>query len=215
MRVRRLLAALLVLTLAATGTALAGRGDPQKRIVAADQARAKAMLLRTADFGLGFRTSPAPPDSDDFYCKALDESDLTLTGEAQSPTFAGGVEAYTSASQVYETKADSSASWRRGTSAAGEQCVRKEFTRLLARQGTRLESFGRVPFPRLAEKSVAYRLVISSQGIRAFLDVVALKQGRAQVSVLFTSGLTPVPKEEEIRLARVVASRMAKAMRGA
>jgi hypothetical protein len=72
-----------------------------------------------------------------------------------------------------------------------------------------------VRFPRLAEKSVAYRLVISSQGIRAFLDLVALKQGRAQVSLLFTSGLTPVPKEEELRLARVVAGRMTKAMRGA
>lgn len=205
---------MLLVSLLSAGTALAARGDPEKKITPADQARARAMLLRKSDFGPVFRASKAVDTESDFYCPALDESDLTLTGEAQSQTFAGGVEAYTSASQVYETKADSSASWGRGTSAAGEQCARREFSRLLARQATRLESFGRVPFPRLAEKSVAYRLVISSQGIRAFLDVVALKQGRAQVSVLLTSGLTPVPKTEQVRLARLVAGRMQTAMRG-
>jgi hypothetical protein len=39
----------LAVVLVATGSALAARGDPQKRITPADQARAKAMLLRAAD----------------------------------------------------------------------------------------------------------------------------------------------------------------------
>lgn len=173
------------------------------------------MLLRKADFGIAFRTAPAPPESGDVYCKALDESDLTVTGEAKSPSFVGGVESYNSLTQVYESKADSGASWRRGTSGAGEQCVRKEFAKAFAAQGGRLESFGRIPFPRLAEKSVAYRLVVSAQGVRVFLDVVGLKQGRAQAALLMTSALTPVPLEEETRLAREVARRMQAAMRGA
>lgn len=215
MRVRRALALLLALSLATAGAALAGKGDPQKRIVPSDQRRAKSMLLRQGDFGPGFRAAPGPPESSDVYCKALDESDLTLTGEARSQTFAAGVEAYSSLAQVYGSRADSNASWRRGTSSTALECVRKQFRRAFAAQGGRLESFGRIPFPRVAEQSAAYRVVVSSQGVRAYLDVVALKQGRAHVALLTVSPLTPVPKEEETRLARVLARRMQSAMRGA
>ena len=212
---RRVLSLALLLALLCTGVALAARGEPQKRITPADQARAKAMLLRASDFGLGFRAMPPSPQEADIYCKALDESDLTLTGEAKSPTFQGGVEFVSSLAQVYESAADSAASWRRGTSAAGDACVREQFRRGFRGQGARLERFTRMAFPRLAERSVAYRLVVSSQGVRAFLDVVALKQGRAQAALLLGSALTPMPREVEVRLAGTVARRMAKAMRGA
>lgn len=185
------------------------------RIVPADQARAKAMLLRKADVGIGFRAAPPLGGSADIYCKALDESDLTLTGKATSPTFQGGVETVSSLSRVYRSLRDSNASWRRGTSAAGERCVRAQFGAALTAQGGQLESFGRVDFPRLAERVSAYRLVVSSQGLRVFLDVVGLKQGRAQVALLFGSALTPMPREVEVRLARTVARRMTSAMRGA
>jgi hypothetical protein len=212
---RRAFALLLVLALTAAGAAVAGKGDPQKRITPADQARAKAMLLRKSDVGAGFRVGPALGGSSDLYCKALDESDLTLTGEAQSPTFQGGVETVSSLSRVYRSLRDSSASWRRGTSRAGERCVRAEFGGALVAAGGTLESFGRVDFPDLAERTSAYRLVVSSQGLRAYLDVVGLKQGRAQVALLFGSALTPVPHEVEVRVARAVARRMKAAMRGA
>lgn len=204
-----------MLTVAGAGTALAGRGDPQKRIVPADQARAKAMLLRKADFGLGFQSIPSGGQDADVYCPALDESDLTLTGEAESPTFQGGVEFVSSLSQVYESRADSSTSWRRGTSPAGEKCARVQLGRAFERQGGRVETFKKIPFPALAEKSVAYRLVVTTQNVRAFVDVVVLKQGRAQAALLLGSALTPMPRDVELELARTVAGRMAKAMRGA
>lgn len=215
MGVRRVLVVLLAVALVGAGAALAGRGDPQKRFVPADQARSKAMLLRASDFGLGFRAAPTPSGPADAYCRALDESDLTLTGEARSPSFAGGVQSFTSLSRVYESRADSDASWRRGTSAAGIRCIRSQFLRLFAGQGGQLESFRRIPVPRLAERSAAYRLAVVAQGIRAYLDVVALKQGRAQASLLMVSALAPVPGEDELRLARTVARRMKSAMRGA
>ena len=213
--VRRLLCFVLLLALVGTGAALAARGDPQKKITAADQARAKAMLLRKADFSPVFKATPASGDEGDFYCKALDESDLTLTGEAESPTFQGGVEFVSSLSQVYESLADSSTSWRRGTSAAGDKCVRDEFRRQFQKEGIRLESFRRMAFPRFAERSIAYRFVASSQGVRVFFDVVVLQQSRGQAALLLGSALAPMPKAEEVRLTRVVAGRMAKAMRGA
>jgi hypothetical protein len=173
------------------------------------------MLLRKADFGIGFRVAPPLGATTDIYCRALDESKLTLSGKAQSPTFQGGVESASSLSRVYRSLRDSNTSWRRGTSAAGEKCVRAEFGSALISQGGQLESFGRIDFPRLAERTSAYRLVVSSQGLRVFLDVVGLKQGRAQVALLFGSGLTPMPREAETRLARTVARRMKTAMRGA
>jgi hypothetical protein len=193
---RRLLLVLLAVALVGAGTALAGRGDPQKRVVPADQARAKAMLLRASDFEIGFRATPNPSGPTDFYCKALDESDLTLTGEAQSATFVGGVQSFTSVSRVYESRADSAASWRRGTSAAGIRCIRSQFLHLFAAQGGQLESFRRIPFPRLAERSAAYRLAVV-----------------AQASLLMVSALAPAPREEALRLSRLMARRMKSAMR--
>ena len=125
------------------------------------------------------------------------------------------MEFVSSLSQVYESLADSNTSWRRGTSAAGDKCVRDEFRRQFQKEGIRLESFRRMAFPRFAERSIAYRLVASSQGVRVFFDVVVLQQSRGQAALLLGSALTPMPKAEELRLTRVIAGRIAKAMRGA
>jgi len=212
---KRLAVALLVASLVGSGVALADRGDPKKKITPADQARAKAMLLRKSDLGPGFKSKPATSTDDDFYCKALDESDLTLTGEAESPDFDSELVFVSSLAQVYESLADANTSWRRGTSAAGEKCLRDEFRRSFKADGLRVLSFRRVPFPRFADRSIAYRLVASSQGIEIHIDIVVLQESRAQAALLLLSAPTPVPKAEEVRLTRVIAGRMAKAMRGA
>jgi len=83
------------------------------------------MLLRKSDFSPAFAAGPASGGASDFYCAALDESDLTLTGEAESPSFAGGFEFLASTAYVYKSRADSDASWKRGTSAAGQKCIRE------------------------------------------------------------------------------------------
>jgi hypothetical protein len=216
---RRLLAASAVAVLAvATGTASAARGDPQKQLTPADNTRARTMFLKRSDLGPGFKSTPQSSLEPDVYCKALDESDLTLTGEAESPTFERGFVSVYSAADVYESRADATTSWRRGTSTAGERCSRDVLRREFAKEGIRLESYRRVPFPRVAERSAAYRVELSArqQGvtIRAVTDFVVLMHARAQVALLFT-GLTPVPRAEQVRLARLTAERMAKAMRGA
>lgn len=213
-RVRRLLACLLLLALVASGTALADRGDPQRKITKADQARAKAMLLQRSDFPAAFKATSPGPDVEDSYCKALDESDLTLSGDAESKEFEGGLFFISSLAQVYATAADSNVSWRRGTSAAGMKCAGDIFRRDAARNRATLESFRKLAFPRLAEQSIAFRIVLSSEGIRIVVDAVVMKHGRAQAAVVLGSGLAPMPKAEEVRYARIVAGRMARAMRG-
>jgi hypothetical protein len=214
-QVPRLLAVAL-LALLLTSTALAARGEPQRQIRAADQARAKAMLLKRTDLPPGFKVAPADTSSEsDPYCKALDESDLTLTGDADSefrkPPFQ-----VSSTANVYESVADANASWRRGTSAAGIRCLRRVFATELAKQGNvKLRSFKRIPFPRVAQRSVAFRIEVRSQGIPLYLDLPVLQHGRAHASLAFISGFAPVPKAEQVRLARLVAARAATAMRGA
>jgi hypothetical protein len=78
----------------------------------------------------------------------------------------------------------------------------------------RLVSFKKIAFPKLAQRSVAYRAIADQQGVRVYLDLVALQEGRAQVAIVYGAGLSAPPKAEELRLARTVARRMAKAMSG-
>lgn len=211
---RVLLACLVALALVVTGSALADRGDPQKKITSADQARARAMLLRKADLGPGFQATRGSSDSSDVYCKALDLSDLTLTGDADA-LFRTGLSLLVSGARVYETLADANTAWRRNTSAAGIRCLRGEFARELASDGGALLSFERIAFPKLGERTSVYRLVARSEGIKLVADLVTIQRSRAHAGAFFFSGLTPVPKEKQLSLLRVIDRRMATAMRGA
>jgi hypothetical protein len=214
---RRLVTLALALALVASGAALAAKGDPQKRITPADQARAKAMLVRPADIP-GAKVIPAGPDTD-FYCKALDESDLTLTGEATGRQLSVGVVYAGSASQVYESVADASASWKRATSAAGVRCAESRVRREFAKQGARLLSLRKIAFPRVTTRTTVYRASVTlttAQGdVPLYVDLVALMHSRAHASVVVGSALVVPPRSEELRLARLVAKRMTTAMRGA
>ena len=71
--------------LAVPAVALAADTDPKKRITAADQAKARSIVLKRTDFAAGWKKVPASPDSD-LVCPGFnpDESDLTLTGEAEA-----------------------------------------------------------------------------------------------------------------------------------
>jgi hypothetical protein len=217
--VRRLVALVLLLSVAVTGTALASRGEPQRNINAADQARAKAMLARRSDLGYGTRAVPSGSGDSDAYCKALDESDLTITGEARTPTFVSGLVTLNVESNVYKSVRNANASWRRGTSNAGTTCIRGIIRAEFAKGGLRLISLRQVPFPTVAQRTVAYRIAFSGQSqgltVRAYIDYVVLQQGRAQLVLLFGSAIDPLEKPEQIRIARTVGTRMVKAMRGA
>jgi hypothetical protein len=212
---RRFVAVALLVALVGAGSALAARGDPQKRFTPADQARARAMLLRASDLP-GFRAGPNTGETDS-YCKALDESDLTLTGEAAGRQFGLGVVFAASAAQVYESAADANASWRRNTSAAGEKCGREILRTEYAKQGVRLLSLRRLPFPSIAPRTIAYRarfLASTPQGqVPLTLDLVGLMHSRAQATVVLGSAVVAPDRQAELRLTRIVAQRMASAMR--
>ena len=116
-------------------------------------------------------------------------------------------------------RADASAAWRRATGPAGLQCARSVLRRQLAQQGARLISLRSIPFPRLSDRTVAYRATMTGttpQGqVTAYVDVIALMRSRAHTTITVGSALTTPPRSEELHLARTVAKRMASAMRGA
>jgi hypothetical protein len=211
--VLRVVSLALVVALVASGVALAARGDPKERFTPADQARARAMLLRAADVSPAYAARPGTRASAD-YCPALDESDLTLTGKGDSPNFTAATEYVTSSSSVYAARSDSDASWARGTSRAGEQCLREAMRAALRGTVVRLVSFKRVPFPKRGARSVAYRALATIEGVRVYVDVVAMQVSRAQASVVYVSALIPAPQGELRRLTNIVAKRAAKAMAG-
>src|SRR5574340_529267 len=97
---RALVVVALLVALAASTVALGAGGEPQRRITAADQARARAMLLRKPDFPAGVTVTRQASGTLSFACAALDESDLTLTGEADSPSFSTGFVDATSGSEI-------------------------------------------------------------------------------------------------------------------
>ncbi len=215
---RRLLAFGLLLALLPVGTALANHLDPQKRIRPADQARARAMLLKKADLGPAYRAERSNSPDTEVDCAGLDESDLTVTGEAESPTFTLGVSFLSSSAQVYESFADANASWRRGTGTAGTRCITATLRREFAKQSIRLQSLRKIAFPRVSQRTAAYRVAllasVQGQEVPVYVDLVILMHSRAQAALYFGSGLATTARAEELRLARVVAGHMAKAMRG-
>lgn len=214
--VRRLLAIVLALVLLPAGSAFADHFDPKRKIRAADQARAKAMLLRKSDLAPGY-TVGSKGGSAHLNCAPLDESDLTLTGDAESPMWIGGLTFISSYTNVYTSVSDNNASWRRSTSAAGRKCVATEFQRLAGTSGVRLVSLKEQPFARVAPRTVVYRLLFELQaqgGATLTIDLVALSRSRAQAYFLVASAAGPPSKAEELRLARIVAGRMSSAMRG-
>jgi hypothetical protein len=215
LKMRRTFFLLVIAALLGASAALAA-GEPQKKLTPADQARAKAMLMRQADVGIGYR--PLAGNSSGsalgFNCPALDESDLTVSGEASSPNFSSGLQTFSSASAVYVSVSDAKASWRRGTSTAGFKCLTAVFKQIARARGLHFVSFRKLPFPALAPQTAAYRWQSQLNGVRVYADVVILMRGRAQSAVFLISGIDPLERSEALGLTRLISTRMAKAMRG-
>lgn len=213
----------VVASLALVGSAAAANGEPRKVLTPKDQAAARSVLLKRADLGTGFVSRPRPPDDGipkGARCGALDESDLTVSGDAESPDFhfsSGPLfVTVTSTAQIYRTLREANTSWARGTTAQTVRCL-GDIVRLTAAPGQKITvvSSKRLDFPDVAPKSTAFRLVltitVNGRTVPAYLDAIVLQQGRIQSGLLFTSLGTPVGRADQVALASVVAKRIARA----
>ena len=214
-----LVLATVVLACAWAAQALGNHLEPQEQLRAADQTRARAMLLRRGDLGPGYAVERTSDLAAHVTCAALDLSSLVVTGRARTPTWSRTqdvLEVLGSSAAVYTTSTHAARAWRRSTSAAGAACVRNAFQDMFRRQGESVRvSIARLPFPKLASGTSAWRLTVAgATGPPVLaLDTVALSRGRAQAAILFAGVIRPVSRAREVALARIVARRMQAAMR--
>ena len=219
----RLVISVLV-ALAVTPVAWGADGEPKKALTNKGNATARSVVLKRGDLSTAF-TLHTRPDEDlpkGVRCGALDESDLTITGEAQSPDFQlsqpGLFVTIGSTTNVYRTLGEAGKSWKRGTSAKTTTCL-ADIVRLSAPRGQRVSivSAKRMTFPKVAPMTSAFRVVatltIGGNRVRAYVDAIILQHGRVQSGVVFTSLGRPVGQADELGLAGLVADRMARANR--
>ena len=157
-----LLAAALI-GLVSTSTALAAIVDaPTVRITPADQAKARAALLRTTDFGAGWGGGPiktsqlSPPNCPGFDPK---ESDLVVTGHADARYRTTGIELDQDV-QVMKDAAAVQTDFARSISPKLAKCLAYQLGKLKNVVGVRVE---RLPFPPTGDVSAAYRAEIDLQ----------------------------------------------------
>jgi hypothetical protein len=160
------------------------------RFNAADQAAAKAVTLKAADLGPGWKGGAKKPDlTNDDTC-ATKVSDLLITGAASSKFDGPGV-SVTTESEVLQSPAMVAADWRRSVGNAGAMaCVGRELMKT-KEAGVRFVSFKKLAFPKLTQYAARYRTVVDyvkpGSSMRVSIDFVILGQGRTEISLILTA----------------------------
>ena len=160
------------------------------RFNAADQAAAKAVTLKAADLGPGWKGGPKKPDlSQDDKC-VTKVSDLVITGAASSKFQGPGV-SVTTESEVLQSPSMVASDWQRSVGNAGVMaCIRSELMKS-DEAGVTMVSFKRVAFPTLAHYAARFRTVLdydqSGSPVRAVIDMVVIGKGRTEITPVLTT----------------------------
>jgi hypothetical protein len=224
-RVYSLIVTTAVLAVAALTLSLGGLASladkEQIHLTAADQAFARATVLKKADLGTvgtwtGGSVKPdlgSVPPCASFKPK---QSDLVLTGAAETKFKQPGIE-FDSEAQVLRTAQMVKLDWQRTVIAPGLlPCLR---TVLAKSSGptTTVVSVRRIAFPHVSQYAAAIRVLLdvkvasSTVPVRAFVDVVFVGHGRTEISLTTTALLLndTVTRAAEARLALIMAARAA------
>ena len=194
----------------------AGDGKPQIRFTAADQAAARAVVLRRTDLGSsGWEGGPRKPDlSSTVSCAGFHPkvSDLVVTGAAETDFRRSGVE-LSSVVEVLKTRRMVRLDWRRSLlPRAVVPCLRKTLAAGLP-AGAKVVSFGRAPFPRVGTRSARFRGVIRvdvfGRTTRLVADFVFLNRSRTEITLnaVGPAAAKDALADAEVRLARVMVRR--------
>jgi hypothetical protein len=189
----------------------------QVRFDPADQAAARAALLRRADLGAtgwtGGRVKPDPPTTIDCPGYEPKQTDLVLTGAAQADFHHTGIE-IRSVVQVLRTRSMVARDWSRSVVDPRAMACMRHLLATELKPGQRLVSFRRLAFPRLAAYSAAYRMLIEvrAQGQRVLVlaDEVLIGRNRTELTLALAApaALKASISQAEIRLARRLLSRV-------
>ena len=218
-------AALLAACVAVPAIALAADGEPRKRIVPADQKRAAAVVLKRTDLAGGWkRVNTSDSGDDDTKCPGFDpdESDLTLTGEAESEfESTDGGRYITSFSELYATRKDALASWSRSAKPALARCIAYFFRQGVEKEGgtVKVVSQGRIAFPRVAPRMIALRVAMrvsftqngQTTTTPFTIHLVGVGRGRGDVGLMAMGPGGGIPVTQLRAFARLMHLRMLRA----
>jgi hypothetical protein len=197
--------------------ALAANGDPQKKLTAAGQARARQASLRPADLP-GWKATPHKPASDenDPRCSYYnpDQSDLVEVGDYDSPDFDRPDGSSVSVSTgVFRTVQMAKTAYARVAQPALPKCFAELFRKGAGGSRTTVFSSRRLEFPRYGDRSDAYRIVAAVKApnatVRVYIDIFLLNKGAVDVAVLALGIARPLPAGLERSLAARLAARAA------
>ena len=211
-----LLLAIAVVAVTAAAAVSAGDGKEQIKLNPADQAAARAVLVRRSDLGSsawqGGRVKPdlsAGPTCPNYHPK---RSDLVITGAAKAAFRRSALE-FDSAAEVLKTRRMVALDWRRSVLAPGAvSCLRQTMSNGLG-SGAKVVSFRKLPFPHLSTYTAFFRgvIVVDAQGqtARVLADIVLVGRRRTEItlSVAGPAGAKNAISAAERRLARVLISR--------
>lgn len=204
--------------LAALSLALAS-GVPnreQVRLNPADQAAARAALVRRADLGGGWTggaKKPAPPSAVNCPGYAPRQTDLVLTGSAESSFQHAGLVLQSDA-QVLKTRAMVARDWKRSVVDPRAFACFRHLLRTQLPAGERLVSLKRRVFPHLARYTAAYRMLVSvraaGQSVLVVVDLVQVGRSRTELTLTMSgpAAARNAIAAAEIRVARTLLARV-------
>ena len=215
----RVLVLAFVAAVATTSSAQAGGGQVRTQLTAAGQAAADAAVMARDDLTApaSWKGGPQKPDlSPPAPCLGFHpkQSDIVRTGVAQSIFSDSSGISFDSEAQVVRSARMLRLDWKRtvlAPQAAG--CLRERMLRRIRASKRTFVAFGRVTFPRVTTRTVAFRVIYddraSSRKVRRFTDLVFLGTTRTE---LFIGTTAPLSQSSyvfpaEIRLARRLVAR--------
>ncbi len=190
--------AVVALVVAAAASAASPR-DPKKVIIPAVQAKAKAINVQRSDLtNESWKANPASTSQGNPRCSYYNpnQSDLTENGDADSPEFTLPSSSFVSSNtSIFTTATQGRTAYARVVQPKLPQCLAEIFRKGAAPTKVTIVSAKEVSFPKLAERSNAYRIVASfksgSQKIAVYLDVVVMNRGKVD-AVIFFAGIGQV-----------------------
>jgi hypothetical protein len=204
---------------AAAAASTSGDGKQQVRLTAADNAAARATVLRKADFGgaPGWRGGTKKPDLSSTAPRCANfhpkYSDLVLTGIAESEFQNAGVYVDDQV-QLLETAPMVKLDWKRSVLAPGLLPCLRTYLSKSAPANAKVRGIQKLAFAHVAPYTAAFRLVldVTSTGTTAsmLLDLVLVGRGRTEITLTTVApyDARAAIKSAEERLARLLVSRI-------
>jgi|SRR5581483_4006644 len=165
--------------------------DPRTKIRAADQRQAESIVLTQGDLGPGWKGGARKPVSLKApTCPAQrpNDGDLTLTAHAES-VFSngnGGVQVDSDV-EIFRTEKQAKARFDRFLQPKLFRCLEYDLAKSIGGSGFTFLKPSRLPFPKVADRSAAFRVPIAvKSGGRTVVvhsDYLFLGKGRTQIYV--------------------------------